>query len=258
MQLNVPRYLFSILSTFLCFSIDAGQLCASSLSPYRFGIGLGVEASQSTAHLKHDFSGRTLQMGRISQAHKMNKIQLSPSLEFGGRFAEQFYVGAIFSYRYLNVSDHNRSQVLVREVALFRTTTHDVDHHFKATHSLDALIKLGVYMNQSTMLYGKVGPSFLKYKHQSTFTLGANECARTEISKNALGLSFGVGLESPVTEHLILSIDCTYSLYKKQTSAKRMTYTINMGVAPVPYDIPITKSITPSTGTLALRLTHFF
>ena len=84
------------------------------------------------------------------------------------------------------------------------------------------------------------------------------------VSKNSIGLALGLGFEIPASENIMMSFDYTHTFYRKQKFTKKMTIEekFDMGAGNPPITIQstrdVTKTITPSHGVFAVRMSYFF
>lgn len=220
----------------------------SFIDQWRIGFGIAGEYLYLEAKMKDDFSpfGKIFQSDR-SQTKK--KFQVAPSIEVGATFANDFYLGIFFSWRYSDAKTKSRAPL--------KNLTHFF-HEFKMNYYFDILAKPGYKLTPNTMVYGLIGPSIARWSHITDQFQQQTMNDRFKITRTSVGFSFGGGLEHVIKENWALSIDYIYHIHKFTSKKQKMTFFDNTGEGLFPRTGVVSKEIQPSYSTIGARVSYFF
>lgn len=242
---NVANAIFAM-GTLMVSSASVAM--PESQSGFRVGVGLAGEYMSVSSNMKRKFVNLGEgYFGNSSDSGK--KAQISPSFEIGYLFSERFYLGLFTSWRHSDTTYKSRSPLKQQGY---------LEDEFTLSNYTNILLKLGYKINQYTMVYGGIGPSYAKWNHTTTQYFRGNVFDTLKLQKKSWGVAFSMGIEMPLAEQATFSVDYTHAIYRTKKYAKSMTIMENHGMGYMPRKGTYEKSIQPSHGTLALRVTYFF
>jgi opacity protein-like surface antigen len=237
-----------------------GIFCASSIvaqspsiSP-RIGFGLAGEYMNSEANLAISPSGDLPSTINVNQSQVGKKLQLAPCIELGAIISHNYYLGFLASWRYSGAKNASRSPI---------DGTYYFLHSFKMNHYADFLIKVGYMCAPRIMVYGLIGPSFVKWTHTTDWLNGDTPATPTlidkfKVARHSLGLGLGIGFEYFFQDKYAVSINYTRYLYRTASHSKNITYEKLQGLDLVSRSGDLIKRIRPSYSTIAIRFTTYF
>jgi len=220
------------------------------------GLGIAAEYTDLQAKQKDDFAPLgTVEFSNREQTTK--HFQVAPSLEIGRTLLEDFYVGLLFSWHLVNTDTGNQR-------SSFRTN-YSLNHKFRLLHYFDILLKIGYFITPSTLIYALVGPSIARWSHTTmqNVEFGGNAFQPIDdifrMTRTSVGLGLGLGIAYAATQNWIISLDYIHHFYKAATASQIMSVTENIGGMIVPRPPgTVSKKISPSHATIALRVTYNF
>jgi opacity protein-like surface antigen len=217
----------------------------------RARFGLALEYLNLEAKLKDNFSALGIIFHSDRTQTKKN-IQIAPSIELGTTILNDFYLGVLSSWHYVDAKTKSRAPL--KALTYFH-------HEFKINHYVDILAKPGYKLTPNTMIYGLIGPSIVKWSHttdqfeQSNINSLVTKRDRFKISKTSVGVGLGLGLEYYFKEKYAFSIDYTHHFHRSASKTKNMAMVENLGGGPIRRSGNVSKSVMPSYSTIALRFT---
>ena len=249
-----------IQSAFGSFSHNTADscLCKSHLeslsgNKWRIGGGIGIDYLNIEAKIKdnYPFGGYLLNEREQTRKH----FQVSPSIEIGKIYFNDFYFGVLASWHFLNVE--KKSKAPLRNATYFQ-------HNLKISYCFDVLAKIGYKIDPKKMAYILIGPSFMQWSHitkQHTYNYRLNreiEDARFKIRDKTQGLAIGLGVEHVIYDRFILSMNYKMSMYKTKLGKKTMTYR-DPRTRPIKLYTGIAeKKIKLSSDSLMISFSYFF
>jgi opacity protein-like surface antigen len=218
----------------------------------RIGYGLGIGYLNAEAKLKDDFRAVDGGLADFKQTKKV--VQLAPSLEVGLACFDNYYLGILANWNYIGAKTTSRASLV---------GNYYLTHQFKMKFSVNVLSKIGYKLSPCTMIYGLIGPSFLKWSHKTDQFYRPrfmNNLVDTfNISNTSSGLSLGLGIEYFMFDHVALNVDYSHNYYKSKSLSKTMSVIVYQRF-PLPNTTQsgiVSKQVKPSYDSIMIRLLLF-
>ncbi len=227
----------------------AKETQAKVSSPFRIGFGLAAEYMSLSGGLKEELGGTLGAENYGNSSHATKTFNVAPVFEIGGFIKDKMYLGMVGSWHYSNMTHKSRS---------YLDRQYYFTHELEMTSYTTIFFKSGYKITKDVMAYGLIGPSYARWKHNSTQYQQNNVVDTFNKKKDSWGIAFGGGVEFDITNSSALSVDYTHTIYRRQKATKTISYQDRVGMLLVTRTGPMTKSVQPSHGVLSLKYTYFF
>lgn len=242
------RIIFSVV--LLCNGAFVTDAAETSKSAYNFsGFYMGVSGGYNHVHNKttekfanFSISALSYLNGRVNQNSLSGQSLLGGGqLGFGKQF-DRYYLGAQFEGSLQNTTSKQNNG---NSSSMYNQGARNLYISLKNTFTFS--LKTGIALDNA-LIYAKAGLALSKFNMQSEYPFlsgvtGLSSAGVRYFNKRQVGLAFGVGVDVPVAQHVILGGEVGYTQYQK--------FTIN-------HQDTSSTSITPSTLSFQLKASYKF